>query len=115
MAVDVTVQVGVHIRCPMDERDVAVTNREIDEILIYYSSSHWQEMLSAAKALAQALGLTVTDTGAIGCKPVQKFNWTVDRSGYKEIALMEVRMVHRQGIWTVYFHLSRQRYKVMQK
>jgi hypothetical protein len=69
MAVDVTVEVGALIRCPMDERDVAVKNREIDEILIYYSSSHWQEMLSAAKAFAQALGLAVTDTGRSGVSP----------------------------------------------
>jgi hypothetical protein len=49
------------------------------------------------------LGLAGADLAAIGHQPVQSFNWPMDRGGRKEISLLEVRTLHRQKIWTVFF------------
>jgi hypothetical protein len=68
------------------------------------------EIAGSARFFSSLLGLTGTDLETIGRKPVQSFNWIVDRSGHKEIALMEVQTAHRQEAWTAYFHFSRQRY-----
>ena len=85
----------------------AVAKLRLHSIVLYYSESSRKEALSAAKILAQALGLAGADVGAIGRKPVQSFDWFVDRSRPKEVVLMEVRTVHRQGTWTVFIHVSR--------
>lgn len=96
-----------HFDVEHDDKGTA-TKQRLHTIVLYYSGAGRQEVMSAAKTLAQALGLSGSDLEAIGHKPVQSFNWIVDRNGRKEIALLEMRSVHRQETWTVYFHLSRQ-------
>jgi len=98
-----------HFDVDRDDKGAA-TQQRLHSIVLYYSEPRREEALKSAKTLAQALGLAATDLGAIGHKPVQSFNWLVDRGGHEEIALMEVRTTRRQGTWTVFFHLSRQRY-----
>lgn len=85
-----------------------VTSERLETIVLYYSALSRDVLLHDAKALAASMGLPASDVAAIGSKTLQDFDWTVDKSRKKTVALLQIRLHHQDGAWTVYFHLSRQ-------
>ena len=81
-------------------------SEQLENIIIYYSAYQRPDIVAAAKKLARALGLPAEQATAIGKRNPFKTNWDV-RGRSQTVALMEVEIVHRQGLWVVYLNLSR--------
>ncbi|HEY8716627.1 MAG TPA: hypothetical protein VIM00_14685 [Candidatus Acidoferrum sp.] len=96
-----------HFEVDRDDHGASQKQR-LHTIVLYYSDGRRNETLNAARAFAKSLGLPETDLETIGLKPLQSFHWYVDRNGHREIVLVEIRTVCRHGVWTVFFHVSRQ-------
>jgi hypothetical protein len=86
-----------------------VTSERLHSIVFYYSAVTRGELLDDAKILARAMGLPDSDAATLGSKRPQDFNWVADKAKKQEITLLDVRFYHQDGMWTAYFHLSRQR------
>ena len=85
-----------------------VTNERLHGMVIYYSTGTRNEILSDARTLAVAMGLSQSESATIDFKEHQEFNWKLGTSKQQEIALLNVHIYKQDGLWTVYLHLSRQ-------
>jgi len=88
-------------------REKDTVTEKLHTVVIYYSTDEKNDTLRAAKTIAEALGMAESDAMTIGHKRVQNFQWWVDGSEHHRVALAEVRIMPRQGVWTVFFHVSR--------
>jgi hypothetical protein len=80
---------------------------QLHSIVIHYSATSRDELLTAARMFARALGLSESEANTIGRKPQQQFYWRVRQSKPQQLALMEVDASRQQGQWRVYLNLSR--------
>jgi hypothetical protein len=85
-----------------------VTAERLHNVVIYYSASTKDALLGDARVLAGAMGLPGSEAATIGFNEPQNFDWVVNKGNQQQTTLLNVRLYHRDGVWTAYFLLSRQ-------
>jgi hypothetical protein len=89
-----------HFKIERDS-DGRLIKEQMKDVIINYAATNKDEILSAAKQFARALGLPDTDAATIGREPRKQFDWKIG-SGHNEIALMTVQVTHQQKMWNLY-------------
>lgn len=82
-------------------------SNRLENIIIYYSTYQHDDIVRAAKKLAQALGVPAERASAIGLRNSVTGAWHLDGES-QTMGSMEVDIVHRTTVWVAYVSVSRQ-------
>jgi hypothetical protein len=82
--------------------------KQLEDIVVWYSTDERSDAVAAGKRIAEALGLPPTESRAVGRKRVNTY-WTVNEEA-QIVAFMEVNVVRQARAWAVYVDVSRQQH-----
>jgi hypothetical protein len=72
-------------------------------MVIHYSVTGSDEILTVTRKLARAMGLSEAEAATIKRQARQQFDWNVDQ---RELAVLTVEVTHQQRTWQVYLFLA---------
>ncbi|HKO12489.1 MAG TPA: hypothetical protein VJV22_10995 [Acidobacteriaceae bacterium] len=80
---------------------------QLDEVVLNYSARDKEHLVSAARKIGAAIGMSPTDLATIGSANEQNFHWNTITGNHREISAAEVRLSHRGQGWELFLNWGR--------
>jgi len=81
----------------------------LNNIIVRYSARSKDEIVDAARKLAQGAGMSEAEAATAGRDSVQRYEWKDVRDQVRQSYILDLRFDHPDSNWELYFSLGAER------
>jgi hypothetical protein len=90
----------------LEDRHSEPAAEHLNNVIIHFSATTREEVISAARVLAESIGLSKPDIGRIDDKAIQRFEWADKKDSSGQSYLLELQLTPEVGHWELFLSLS---------